>query len=543
LSARLTVVRTGVPMPQPEPGERVVGFEEFVGWIKTGSILAHIGRYKEGRLMVHRLETAGRPLPLSLALRAVSRGAVAIEDASGQRRPLTAATLVRWTSQLAIEPWQIGALLKKVAADLDAIDADPDIATAPVHLDLSASPLYLRSDLSFGVRAGGSVAHISGVVNELDRFTGPVQVLTTDDIPTLRPDVAVRQVPPREAFWNFKELPTLVLNDAFDEAAREVTAGIAPAFVYQRYSLNNYAGIRIARRHQVPFVLEYNGSEVWMGRHWGRPLRHEALSSRIEDRNLRSAHLVVVVSDAMRDELVARGLNTDRVLVNPNGVDADRYHPNVDGSGIRARYGLQPFMVVGFIGTFGPWHGAEVLAEAFVRLLAADPERAKTTRLLMIGDGARIAAVRQILERGDALHATVFTGLVPQEQGPAHLAACDILSSPHVPNSDGTPFFGSPTKLFEYMAMGKAIVASNLEQIGEVLHHGHTALTVRPNDPAALAEGLRQLIDDATLRATLGSAARREAVERFTWRSHTRRTIERLRAMAQSASAVSRARA
>jgi glycosyltransferase involved in cell wall biosynthesis len=530
-------------MPQPEAGERVVGFDEFAGWIRRGSILAHIGRYTEGRLLVHRLETAGRPLPLGLALRAVSRGAIAVEDASGQRRGLTVATLARWTSQLAMEPWQIGALLKKATADLDAIDAGPDVAIAPVHLDLSASPLYLRTDLSFGVRAGGSVAHISGVVNELDRFTGPVQVLTTDDIPTLRSDVAVRQVPPQEAFWNFKELPTLVLNDAFDEAARAVTAGIAPAFVYQRYSLNNYAGIRIARRHQVPFVLEYNGSEVWMGRHWGRPLRHEALSSRIEDRNLRSAHLVVVVSEAMGDELAARGLTTDRVLVNPNGVDADRYHPQVDGSGVRARYGLQPFIVVGFIGTFGPWHGAEVLADAFVRLLAANPERARTTRLLMIGDGARMAAVRQILDRGGALQATVFTGLVPQEQGPAHLAACDILCSPHVANPDGTPFFGSPTKLFEYMAMGKAIVASDLEQIGKVLNHGRTALMVPPNDPAALAKRLDELIDSATLRATLGSAARRDAVERYTWRSHTSRTIERLRAIVQPASVVSRARA
>jgi glycosyltransferase involved in cell wall biosynthesis len=178
-----------------------------------------------------------------------------------------------------------------------------------------------------------------------------------------------------------------------------------------------------------------------------------------------------------------------------------------------------------------------------VRLLAADPERAKTIRLLMIGDGARMAAVHQFLERGGALHATVFTGLVPQEQGPAYLAACDILSSPHVPNPDGTPFFGSPTKLFEYMAMGKAIVASDLEQIGEVLHHGRTALLVRPNDPASLADAMVRLIDDATLRATLGAAARRDAVERYTWRSHARRTIERLRAIVQPASAVSRARA
>jgi Glycosyl transferases group 1 len=137
--------------------------------------------------------------------------------------------------------------------------------------------------------------------------------------------------------------------------------------------------------------------------------------------------------------------------------------------------------------------------------------------------------VRRILADSDALDATVFTGLVPQEEGPAYLAACDVLSSPHVPNPDGTPFFGSPTKLFEYMAMGRGIVASDLDQIGEVLDHGRTAWLVPPGEVDALADGLRRLIDDPELRGALGSAARREAVTRHTWREHTRRTIERLR--------------
>jgi glycosyltransferase involved in cell wall biosynthesis len=146
----------------------------------------------------------------------------------------------------------------------------------------------------------------------------------------------------------------------------------------------------------------------------------------------------------------------------------------------------------------------------------------------MIGDGARVSNVRGILADGGALDACVFTGLVPQEEGPAYLAACDVLSSPHVPNTDGTPFFGSPTKLFEYMAMGKGIVASHLEQIGEVLEHGRTAWLVPPGDADALADGLRRLIDDPDLRAALGGAARHEVVARYTWREHTRRTIERM---------------
>ncbi len=530
-------------MPDASASDRIVTYDEFVGWVRRGTALAHLQRYDSGRLLVHRLDAAGRPLPLALALRAVSRGPIAIEDEAGRRRDITPAVLARWIGQAATEPFRVSALLRRVSADVDELQREANTNSPRARtVNLAASPLYLRTDLSFGVRAGGSVAHIAGVVNEMGAFTGPVVVLTTDDIPTLRADVEVRHVAPREAFWNFRELPTFLLNDAFDAEARTVGPS-EPAFVYQRYSLNSFAGLRIARRHGVPFVLEYNGLEIWMGRHWGRPLRYEALSRRIEQLNLSAADLIVVVSRAMRDEVVARGIEPARVFVNPNGVDASRYRPDVDGTHVRARFGLTPFTVVGFIGTFGPWHGAEVLARAFVRLLRDDPSRRDSVRLFMIGDGARMPAVREILRDGDALDAAVFAGLVPQEDGPEFLAACDVLASPHVPNPDGTPFFGSPTKLFEYMAMGKGIVASNLEQIGEVLSHGRTAWLVSPNDPEALAGGLRQLIDHPALRGSLGAAARCEAEARYTWREHTRRTIDALRTVVEGSGAARHASA
>jgi glycosyltransferase involved in cell wall biosynthesis len=529
MSRRVTIVRSGLPIPAAAPGELVVPFDEFVRWSRRGTVLAHIGRHDEGRLLVYRLETSGRPLPICLALRAMSRGRVAVEDLRGRRRSLTAPLLARWTAQLASEPFRIRALLRGVERTLDRIEAGRGrLLPEPPVLNLAASPLYLRTDLSFGVRAGGSVAHIAGVVNELGTFTGPVKVLTTDDIPTLKPGIEVDHVPPCEAFWNFRELPTFLLNDAFDTAADAAAGGSRPAFVYQRYSLNNYAGLRIARRYGVPFVLEYNGSEIWMARRWSRPLKYESLSQRIEQLNLRSADLVVVVSRAMRDEVVRRGVDPAALLVNPNGVDADRYRPDVDGTSVRDQYGLRGTTVVGFIGTFGPWHGAETLAQAWVKLLASDPARRRTVRLLMIGEGARLADTQRILREGGALDAAVFTGVVAHEDGPAYLAACDVLASPHVPNTDGTPFFGSPTKLFEYMAMGKGIVASELDQIGEVLEHQRTAWLVRPGDVDALADGLRRLIGDPALRSALGAAARLDAVSRYTWRAHTCRTISKL---------------
>jgi len=535
IKTRITVVRGGLPLPAPLDGEVVVSDGEFRAWVLSGAILRRIGRFEEARLQTERLSTSGRPM-LAWALRFIARGRCYIADSQGLERDITARLLLRWSWQVAREVAGRRSLLRRVERTIaDAENQRRDNVTSPFVSQGHA--VYLRTDLSFGVRAGGSVGHTAGVLNELAREGASPILLTTAPVPTLQDVVDVHHVTVPERFWNFRELPALGLNDVFlDEAARAIR-GRQVSFVYQRYSLDNYAGLVLARRLRVPFVREYNGSEIWMSRHWGRPLLYEALATRIELLNANGADLVVVVSRAMRDELVRRGVDSNRVLVNPNAVDPDRYSPDVDGAGVRRRYGLEGHTVLGFISTFQAWHGSLVLARAFVKLMTDRPEYRRTVRLLMIGSGGEAEAARRVVAEAGLENVAHFTGLVAQEEGPSHLAACDILVSPHVPNADGTPFFGSPTKLFEYMAMGKGIVASDLDQIGEVLHHGSTAWLVPPNDVGALAAGLDRLVADAALRATLGAAARLDVVANHTWRAHVKRTLEALDARVHASAA------
>ena len=511
-----------------EPSETIATVDRLKDALGDRSVLGHLFRYSEARVVTHRLESIGRPLKLGLVLRLLSRGRCYVEDERGRVRPLSAPLLARWAWQSVQEPFQKATLLRQMEAAAAALERDAR-GRSRVPRDLSRQPRYLRTDLSFGLKAGGSVGHIAGVVNHLADAGGAPVLLTTDPIPTVRGDVEMHCVAPAEAFWEYPELPSFVMNGEFIRAAASALAGRAPSFVYQRYSVNNFAGARLAIDHRVPFVLEYNGSEIWMSRHWGTPLEYEALSSRIEIANLTAADLVVVVSAAMRDELVARDVEGSKILVNPNGVEPDRYAPDVDGSEVRRAHALDGKIVIGFIGTFGPWHGAEVLAQAFGRLMADRPEYRSSVRLLMIGDGVRMADVTRALDEGGVRDLAILTGVVPQAEGPRYLAACDILASPHVPNADGTPFFGSPTKLFEYMAMAKGIVASDLDQIGEILEHGRAAVMVEPGNVASLAAGLGALIEDAPRRHVLGAEARRLAVERHTWRAHTERIVHALR--------------
>jgi glycosyltransferase involved in cell wall biosynthesis len=120
----------------------------------------------------------------------------------------------------------------------------------------------------------------------------------------------------------------------------------------------------------------------------------------------------------------------------------------------------------------------------------------------------------------------IFTGAVAHERVPALLDACDILIAPHVPLADGSEFFGSPTKIFEYMAMGKAIVASRLGQIGEVLKHEETALLVEPGNVSELAAAIVRVAGSDELRGRLGPNAREAAVKNHTWGYNARRVLD-----------------
>ena len=215
--------------------------------------------------------------------------------------------------------------------------------------------------------------------------------------------------------------------------------------------------------------------------------------------------------------------------MNPNGVDHNIYNPDISPEPIRDKLKIKPDeLVIGFMGTFGRWHGVEILAEAFARLMKHQPELRSSTRLLLIGDGITMPETRKCLEEHQVLDRVIMPGMISQSEGPAYLACCDILTSPHVPNIDNTRFFGSPTKLFEYMAMGKAIVASNLEQIGQVLDHGHSGYLVSPGDVDEFTEALSRLARAPEMRKRLGAASRNIAVKEFTWQQHTQRILKRL---------------
>ncbi|MGB7978226.1 MAG: glycosyltransferase [Chlamydiales bacterium] len=523
--AKITIYHSQSLAPAQIENHKFVSLDELKSWVQSGKIFFHLFRYRESRMLVHDLHTVSKPFATALLLWMLGRGRATREDRQGKSQQITVALLFSLFLQLVCGYFTKKAFLEEIKQKINLIKT-----LKANKLDVAHQPIYLRTDLCFGLQSGGSVGHIAGVLNHLGQFTGAPIFLTTDTIPTTSQQLESHIIAPGGPLWDFAELPSLHFNDTFLKQAIQIIGARRPSFIYQRYSMNNFSGIQLAQRYGVPFVLEFNGSEIWVNRHWkGSILKYEALTEQIERLNLQMSDLVVVVSRPLKEELIAKGIDPDKILVNPNGVDPDVYSPEVDGAPIRQKYGLGNKTVLGFIGTFGKWHGAEILAKAYAELLSSFPELKNRVCLMMIGDGMTMPLVKQILEPSTLKGSVIFTGTVPQESGPGYLGACDILAAPHVPNADGTPFFGSPTKLFEYMAMGKGIVASDLDQIGEVLEHGRSAWMVNPGDVQSLMRGLKKLIDDPPLCKSLGMAARREALSRYSWKEHTKKIIEILK--------------
>lgn len=383
---------------------------------------------------------------------------------------------------------------------------------------------YLRTHYWFGInKAGGSIAHIAGVVRGLHQNGIETIFITSDYIETIPETIPQHVIRPMAGLYHIHpELEQMAYNIQFIRKSGPILQKTRPGFIYQRYSLFNYSGIVLARDNQIPLVIEYNGSEVWVMKNWGtRGLHFPKIASNIEDAVLHSADLVVVVSNPLKDELISRGIPENHILINPNGVDPRLFRPDINPTRIKEKYQLDGRIVVGFIGTFGPWHGIDILARTVKPVLARNSQ----IIFLLIGDGSLKEKMKQIIHNDGADASVVFTGKIPQQEAPEFLSACDILVSPHVQNADGSRFFGSPTKLFEYMAMGKAIVASDLEQIGEVLTHEKNALLVPPGDPEHLAEAILRLAGDPALRARLGLEARKDLLTGYTWEKNVTNVI------------------
>jgi glycosyltransferase involved in cell wall biosynthesis len=511
------------------PDERRLDLRDFATAVKengVGSLIDLLWRNRYERVRVlsdgHRLSG---PEAGVLVLAALSRARRFDLEVEGQvltvRRPVFLARAFR--SLAVAVPRELSGSYRtyRRARVIAARDYDLPLTTAKEP----SSVLYVRPTSTLhemGEYVGGAATHTIGVINGLAENGVSVHVFAPERPPGLA-ESEITELPIQRVYhlahW-------LTFADYSDELAKAASSESAD-FVYQRYDLGAFAGLELAARLGVPFVLEFNGSEIWTAREWGQgtPRFVETLEA-LERRELSEASLVVVVSDVLREQLVAAGVDSSRVLVNPNGVDVERlaHYRRRPPRAWRSSLSQPEAPTVGFVGSFGLWHGVLLLP----RLIETVARERPDARWILIGGGLLYEEVASEIKARGLSAQVVMTGVVPHDLALSFLAACDVCVSPHVPNPDGSRFFGSPTKLFEYMGLAKPIVASALEQIGEVIEDGRTGLLCPPGDVEAAAAAVVRLLGNETLRQSLGAAALEEASLTYSWKSHTRRILDAL---------------
>jgi len=313
------------------------------------------------------------------------------------------------------------------------------------------------------------------------------------------------------ALYELLELAyTLVAYRRLAAAARE----FGPDLVYERYNLYLLAGTLLRRRLKAPLLLEVNAPLVHERARFGG-LKLQRLARWAEGTAWRSADAVLPVTRVLGQYVSAYGVPAERLVVVPNGINQAHFAQAPTPDEARQRLGWRGALVLGFTGFVRDWHGVDKV----VRWMAS-PAAPGHARLLIVGDGpARpdLEAQARALGLGDRVR---FTGVIDRDQVPAHVAAFDIALQPAVVD------YASPLKLFEYLALGKAIVAPRQPNLEEVLTDGQNGVLFDPTQPDGLELALQRLCDDPALRARVAAGAQASIVQQgLTWRNNAQRVV------------------
>lgn len=288
-----------------------------------------------------------------------------------------------------------------------------------------------------------------------------------------------------------------------------------PDVVLTRFDGNTLSILWACRCEKIPVVLEINAPDSEEIETGYRQI--PGLRSLFTNRHaLKLAGGAFTVSEEISVPL-RDGACGKPVATIPNGVDIGRFDPAASPLPVRRRYGISDNQVVfGFVGSFAPWHGLDLLVDAFLQLV----EAGLPVHLLLVGQPN--PQWQGLLDRlqGQALapHVTL-AGFVPPNDIPPYLAAMDVTVLPNA------AYYCSPLKLFEYMAMARPTVAAGTGPVAATLADGHEGVLFPVGDLAALTAGLKEMALKPERRQALGRNARARMEREFTWRHNAERVF------------------
>ena len=312
-----------------------------------------------------------------------------------------------------------------------------------------------------------------------------------------------------------RECDTLLYNFKLFWRAKKIIAYEHPDLLYERYELFNYSGVKLARWHGIPIILEVNA----LLKNYGGKVYLESIARFIEKWVFKKSDAITAVSNILKEDILSYGIPEEKVWFLPNGVALDKFNPGVSDNWVREKYGLQNKIIIGFVGALESWYNFDILIDAMGDIV----EKTSSIHLLIVGDGFYRESLEKQIESHKLKNYITLTGRVPHNMVPEYINAIDIAIFLCV----RTYTYCSPMKIFEYMAMGKAITALNVGQVSEIIKHGENGMLVEQGNKKQLVEMLLSLATNLELRTNLGKKARKTIEDNnYTWEKNVDKVCE-----------------
>ena len=366
---------------------------------------------------------------------------------------------------------------------------------------LSGAP---RVTTRSGSDAAGPRAHVLGIMDGFARRGWTVSPYIVGD---RMPDVVAREgegLVSRGRAWTLAaDFARLGLRYRHSRGAWEALGGHVD-WVYERFALFQALGAPFARRG-IPWILETNALLTEEASRERNSVVLAGLAARLERQAYHDCTMLVAISDALAERIVAdMGVPRSKILVVPNGVDTHRFDPSL----VSARRAAPAFTVL-FVGSLASWQGLDTLLQA----VASVPE----VNVTIAGDGPDRATLEALA--GPRVR---FLGRVPPDDIPTLIASADVCYSGH-------SAFRSPLKLYEYMAMGRPVIASAVPDATAALVDGQSGFLFPPGDVEGLTCALRKALAARECLDVMGQSARRAVVEHHSWEARVARICEAVR--------------
>jgi len=300
-------------------------------------------------------------------------------------------------------------------------------------------------------------------------------------------------------FWAYRNFKSLVKNKKY-------------LFIYERHYFFSIASGLIARRFNIPLVVEINelaGFKRVRKNHLTR------LAMWCERSLFKNATLISVVSKHIRDEILRRykEVSPEKVHVIPNGVEESYFDENFNGNAIRERFGVQDKIVFGFVGFFlheKSWHKLEWFLPVFLEAT----EGMDDVAIMLVGDGPGRKGLEEIAKEHNAEERVIFTGSVPNSEVGHYLKAMDIGVIPH------TNEYRSPIKMFEYMALGKPILAPDAEPVVSVIGGIQRDYLFETESEDSLKKTILHILATRNKWQEIGEKLNKLTREKYTYEKH-----------------------